>query len=401
MKIASYSIKNGFFVAFLLAVSACSSEKKADISTTTSPEKEAGEAAAKPGVVEVSLTAAQYRMANIELGQPTTRTLSTTLKVNGQIDVPASNLVSVTVPFGGYIRQISLEPGQRVRKGQPLVVLENPDYIQLQQDYLDIKAKLTYADLDFARQQELSRDNVGALKVFQQTTASRQSLQAQLAAAAQRLAMLRIDPARLTPARLTRTITVPAPTSGYITSVPVNRGRFVTPADVLAEITNMEHLHVRLNIFEKDIDDIRTGQTIRFGLGNDAAMPHRATIFLIGKSLSSDRTIPVLAHPDEIKPVFIPGGYVAAQISLKTRPVSSLPETAIVGFGGKNYLYVLESKQGTPVTYQFRQVEVQTGVREAGYVGVSLPPTIDPQKTPVVLNGGYSLLSKLNNSEEE
>lgn len=388
-----------------VALTACQSaaEKAAKTETAatdsvevTKPEKESAS-----GEVRVSLTQAQYTVANIALGQPTNRSLSTVLKASGVIDVPASNLVSVSVPYGGYIRKIDLEPGMRVRKGQTLVVLENPDYIQLQQDYLDLRAKLDYADLDYARQEELSRENVSALKTFEQTRSSRQSLQAQLAAAAQRLAMLRINPATLSPARLTRTITVPAPTSGYITRVPVNTGRFVNPADVLAEITNVEHLHVQLNIFEKNINQIRLGQAVRFGMGSDASPVHRGEIFLIGKSLSPDRTIAVLAHPTELKPVFIPGGYVTAQIDVKTQSLPTLPESALVGFGGKFYVYVLESKSGQPATYQFRQIEVRTGVRENGFVAVNLPAAINPAKTPVVINGGYSMLSKLNNSEEE
>ncbi|WP_229374948.1 efflux RND transporter periplasmic adaptor subunit [Fibrella rubiginis] len=385
----------------LLTFCACSSGKKAEPSDETAAKRDSAEAKPKDGIVRVSLTQAQYNVAEIKLGQPTNRSLNTVLKANGQIDVPASNLVSVSVPFGGYIRYITLEPGQRIRKGQTLVVLENPDYIQLQQDYLDTKAKLEYADLDYARQEELSRENVSALKVFQQTRSNRQSLQAQLAADAQRLAILRINPATLSPSRLTRTVTVPAPTSGYVTNVPVNRGRYVNPSDILVEITNMDDLHVRLNIFEKDIGQIRLGQPVRFGIGNDAAPIHRGTIFLIGKSLATDRTIPVLAHPDELKPIFIPGGYISAQIDVKTQSLPTLPESAVIGFGGKSYVYVLESKDGKPTVYQFRQVEVRTGIRENGFVAVSLPAGVDPIKTPIVVNGGYSLLSKLNNNEEE
>ena len=352
------------------------------------------------GPVRVSLTQAQYDVAAIRLGQPTPRTLSTTLKVNGVVDVPAQNMISVSVPFGGYVRQIRLEPGMRVRKGQTLVVLENPDYIQLQQDYLDTKAKLEYADLEFARQQELSRDNVNALKVFQQTRSNRQSLQAQLAGMAQRLAILRINPARLTPGQLTRTITIPAPVSGFITNVPVNNGRFVNPADVLAEITDVSHLHVRLSVFEKDISRVRTGQAIRSGMGGDATLAHRGEIFLIGKSIAADRTIPVLAHPDGYADDFIPGGYVSAQVDVKTQPLPALPESAVVRYGGQSLIYVLETKQRNLATYQFRQVAVKTGVRENGYVAITLPPDLNTQQTPIVVNGAYSLLSKLNNSEE-
>lgn len=357
------------------------------------------EAEPKPGEpVRVSLTQAQYTVGGIKLGQPTERMMSTRLKVNGVLDVPAQNQVSVSVPFGGYIRSIDLEPGMRIRKGQTLVVLENPDYIQLQQDYLDTKARLEYADLDFARQQELSRDNVNALKVFQQTRASRQSLQAQLAGMTQRLALLHINPATLTPATLTRTVRVPAPVSGFVTDIPVNNGRYLNPADVLVQISDLSHPHVRLSVFEKDISSIRLGQIVQFTLGGNTAM-HRGEVFLIGKSIAPDRTISVLVHPDGSPEQYIPGSYISAQVDVKNRPLPTLPEAAIVSFGGKNYVYVLETQANG--AYTFRQVGVTPGVREKGYVAVSLPAGVDFAKTPIVIQGAYNLLAKLNNSEED
>ncbi|KAA9356408.1 efflux RND transporter periplasmic adaptor subunit [Larkinella humicola] len=403
-------VKNQYLVLVvlvgLLGVSGCGSggggddTAQAEQPLTSSLTEVAGDSAQTEPVM-VSLTQAQYDVAAIQLGQPVLRPLSTTLKVNGMLDVPAQQVVSVSIPFGGYIRQIRLEPGMRVQKGQTLVVLENPEYIQFQQDYLDTKAKLDYADLEFARQQELSRDNVNALKVFQQVRSNRQSLQAQLAGMAQRLALLRIDPAKLSPGQLTRLVAIPSPVSGFVTSVPVNNGRFVNPADVVVEITNIDHMHVQLSIFEKDLSRIHTGQTVRFGVGGDSKPIHRGTIFLIGKSLSADRTVSVLAHPDAYADGFIPGGYVTAEVDVKTQPLPALPESAVVSFGGQMFIYALEKKQANPVSYAFRQIGVKTGVRENGYVAITLPPGVDTQQTPIVVNGAYSLLSKLNNSEEE
>ena len=400
----TFKIHISFLLAFLSSVfvTSCKSSdnqenKSADLAEATQAKNDS----VASGPVRVSLTQAQYNVAAIRVGQPTLRPLSTTLKANGTIDVPASNLVSVAVPFGGYIRTIDLEPGMRVRKGQPLARLENPEFIQLQQDYLDTKAKLDYADLEFARQQELSRDNVNALKIFQQVRANRQSLQAQLAGMTQRLAMMHIDVSRLSPNQLTRLVTIPSPVSGFVTNVPVNNGRFLNPSDILVEITNVDHLHVRLSIFEKDISRIHNGQLVRFGMGGDPSFVHRGEIFLIGKSIAADRTISVLAHPDGYAADFIPGGYVSALVDVKTQPLQTLPESAVVRYGGKSLVYVLEKKQGNPVLYQFRQVEITTGVRENGYVAVTFPADINPSTTPIVVNGAYSLLAKLNNSEEE
>ncbi|WP_020602497.1 efflux RND transporter periplasmic adaptor subunit [Spirosoma spitsbergense] len=378
------------------------SEKFADDSSAKQPASTADSTespdAGSPTVV--NLTQAQYTTADIQLGQPESRTLGTMLKLTGVLDVPPQSRVSVSMPVGGYIRSIKLEPGAKVRKGQTLAVLENPEFIQLQQDYLDIKAQLEYADLEFARQQELSRENVNALKVLQKTRSDRQRLQAQLAGMGQRLSLLHINPATLRADHLIRTVGVPSPVNGYVTDVPVNNGRFVNPADVIIEVTDVGDLHVHLNVFEKDITHIRTGQAVRFGLGGAGAPMHQATIFMKGKSIDADRTVAVLARPLGVSDDFIPGAYVSAQVAVTSNPLSVLPDAAIVGFGGKSYVYLLESKSSQPVSYRFRQVEVKPGVAQNGYTAVNLPLPVDV-KTPFVVKGAYSLLSQQNNSGEE
>lgn len=379
---------------------ACNSPKNAGEDTPAKTDSTATAEAGNDGPVEVIFTQAQYNIAAIELGQPERRDISSTLKVNGTIDVPPNQRVTVSVPYGGYVRNLNhdLLPGQRVRKGQVLAVLENPEFIQLQQDYLETKARLDYTDQEYQRQQELSRENVSALKVFQQTASERQRLQAQLAGQAQRLTMLRINPASLRADKLTRTIPVPSPVDGYITMVNINLGKFVNPADVLAEITDISHIHLALSVFERNIDQIRVGQRLRYAVGQEGRPVHPATVILIGKEISPQRTIEVHAHPQTATPSIIPGAYVSAELDVTSQSVSALPESAVVSFGGKSYVYVLISKEKGQ--YQFRQVTVQPGIAENGYVAVTLPADIDPQKTPVVVKGAYSLLSKLNNQEE-
>ena len=379
---------------------ACNSPKNAGEDTPAKTDSTATAEAGNDGPVEVTFTQAQYNIAAIELGQPERRDISSTLKVNGTIDVPPNQRVTVSVPYGGYVRNLNhdLLPGQRVRKGQVLAVLENPEFMQLQQDYLETKARLDYTDQEYQRQQELSRENVSALKVFQQTASERQRLQAQLAGQAQRLTMLRINPASLRADKLTRTIPVPSPVDGYITMVNINLGKFVNPADVLAEITDISHIHLALSVFERNIDQIRVGQRLRYAVGQEGRPVHPATVILIGKEISPQRTIEVHAHPQTATPSIIPGAYVSAELDVTSQSVSALPESAVVSFGGKSYVYVLISKEKGQ--YQFRQVTVQPGIAENGYVAVTLPADIDPQKTPVVVKGAYSLLSKLNNQEE-
>ncbi|HSI91238.1 MAG TPA: efflux RND transporter periplasmic adaptor subunit, partial [Adhaeribacter sp.] len=112
-------------------------------------EKDPETAAASPqNPNEVALTSEQYQNAGIELGTVEQKQLSATLRLNGILDVPPQNLISVSAPLGGFVKSTDLLEGMKLRKGQVLAVLENPEYITLQQEYLDAKSKLAYQQLE-------------------------------------------------------------------------------------------------------------------------------------------------------------------------------------------------------------------------------------------------------------
>lgn len=71
---------------------------------------------------------------------------------NGMIDVPPQNKSFISVPFGGYIRDIKVLDGMRVTKGQVLLVVEHPEIIQLQQDYLEVQGNMEYLKAEMDRQ---------------------------------------------------------------------------------------------------------------------------------------------------------------------------------------------------------------------------------------------------------
>ena len=143
-----------FLVLFSVVILSCSksSEKK---EATLSTDKKSN---------EVVLTDEQFKSIKIELGSAESRNLSGSIKANGMLDVPPQNLVSISAPLGGFVKSTELLQGMHVKKGQVVVVLEHPDYIQLQQDYLDNKNQLEFLEQEYNRQLDLSKENVNALK---------------------------------------------------------------------------------------------------------------------------------------------------------------------------------------------------------------------------------------------
>jgi len=347
----------------------------------------------EPGVVE--LTAAQFKTAGITYGKPENRQISGAVKVNGLLDVPPQQQVSISVPMGGFIKQTSLLQGMPVKKGQVIAVLENLDYIQLQQDYLEVSSQLEYAATEHNRQQELARENINALKTLQQAKATWQTLLAKENGLKQKLAMLNISTAALQKGNIQRTINVYAPISGYVTQVNVNLGQFVTPADILFRIVNTEHLHAELTVFEKDVPRLKIGQLVRFTLANEAKT-RTATVHLIGREISPERTVRVHCHLEEEDTQLLPGTYLQAMIETGAAAVKALPDAAVVNFENKSYVFV--KKPGTDSTFHFNMLEVQKGNSEQGYTEVIFPKA-EPEEE-VVVTGAYDLLAKLKNSGE-
>ena len=346
----------------------------------------------------VELSAVQIKTAGIEFGKIERKQISGTLKVNGVLDVPPQQMVSVSIPLGGFLKGTDLLQGSRVKKGQLIAVIENPDFIQLQQDYLEAKSQFEFASADFERQQELAKENVNAQKALQQAKSNYQTWVARKNGLLAKLKLVNIDIATLETGSITSIANVYSPINGYVTKVNVNIGRFVNPSDILFEIVDTEHLHVELMVFEKDVTKITVGQKIRFVLANETK-ERVATVNLVGREIGADRTIRVHCHFDKPDPNLLPGTYFKAMVETGGTSVTALPDGAIIDFQGKKYLFV-PSDEKSEAGQHFTMIEVQIGNREQGYTEVQLPEGFDGKKD-IVVKGAYSILSKMKNSEEE
>jgi cobalt-zinc-cadmium efflux system membrane fusion protein len=323
MKITIQSIgKLAILLALPIMISSCggSGKPKEDDATATKPDT-----AHKEDKNTVEATAAQYKAIGIDLGSADQKNLSGLLKVNGFIDVPPQNLVSVTTQMGGIIKSTPLLQGSSVSKGQVIAVLQNQDYVQLQQDYLESKSQLELSDSEYKRQQALAQQNVNSQKVLQQSKAQYQTMQARANALKQRLRLINISPESLTAGNIRSSVNIYAPISGYVTKVNVNTGKFVAPNDVMFEIVNSSNLHVELNVFEKDAEKVKPGQKVRFNLSNDST-DRIAIVQLVGREINPDKTVTVHAiAKGSVK--FIPGTYLKALYTRrlnKATPISIL-----------------------------------------------------------------------------
>jgi cobalt-zinc-cadmium efflux system membrane fusion protein len=78
--------------------------------------------------------------------------------------------------YGGVIKTLNVQIGDYVKKGQVIATIANPQFIQLQEEYLTIGSKITFAEQEVQRQNELNAGNAGALKNLQNATAELNTL---------------------------------------------------------------------------------------------------------------------------------------------------------------------------------------------------------------------------------
>lgn len=335
----------------------------------------------------------QIKNAGVKIGAAESHSISSILLVNGKIDVPPQNMVSISIPLGGFLKSTQLLPGMKIKKGELIAVMEDQQYIQIQQDYLTARSKLMYAEKEYNRQKELNLSKATSDKDFQQAEADFKTQKVNVRSLAEKLRLIHIDPEKLSEDNISRSINISAPIDGYVSKVNVNIGKYVSPTDVLFELVNPNDIHLNLTVFEKDIDKLFVGQKLKAFTNNDPEHKHNCEILLIGQNLSNERNIEVHCHFEDYDRSLIPGMYMNAEIEVKTLNALVVPNEAIVMHEGKSFVFIEKEKN------TFELLEVEIGITENGITEIKGKSAEELNK--VVINGAYSLLMGLKNKAEE
>lgn len=380
------------YSALLISLAACGSK-------TEKGEQEEQHAGAEGMVAE--LTPVQYTTVGVTTGKIEPKQISSNIRANGKLDVPPQSMITISAPFGAFVKNTELLQGSLIHKGQVVVSLQHPDLIQLQQDYLENKGQQEYLLAEYQRQEALAKENVNAQKVFQQAKANYLSNAARIKGLQEKLKLLNINLASLDAGNIQSTIQLYSPITGYVTVVNTNIGAYVNPSDKLFEIVNTEHLHAELTVFEKDIPKLRLGQRVRFTLANETTQ-RSARVHLIGREISNERTVQVHCHLDNEDRELLPGMYLTAWIETGNAMVNALPDEAIIQFEGKPCIFIAKGREaGAEGNYLYEMLPIEKGNSELGYTEVIMPPGFDIKGTDVVIKGAYALFSKLKNTGEE
>lgn len=341
----------------------------------------------------LELTTPQLRNANLSFCTLRNEQIPTRLILHGKIDVPPQNMVSVSVPLGGYLRSTSLLPGMHVRKGQVIATMEDQQYVQMQEDYLSAVNTLGLYRKEFQRQKELNQSKAVSDKVYQQAESNFRGQEIVVNALREKLKLINVQTNSLTPGSISRTILVYSPIDGFVSNVKVNVGKYVNPSEVLFELVNPSDIHLNLTVFEKDIEKLNIGQQVWAYTNNDSTKKYLCEVILLGKDISMDRSVEVHCHFVDYDKSLLPGMYMNAEVELQSSIANAVPEEAVVRFESRHYVFVQKSEK------VFEMKEVKIGRTFSGQIEVSSPEISFSDN--IVAKGSYTLLMSLKNKSEE
>ena len=342
----------------------------------------------------VQLTKEQASLAQLELAPIEQGKMKGMTHLNGVIDVPPTGIASVSIPMGGYIQDINLIPGTFVKKGQVLATVKDPAYVQLQENYLATKAKLSYLQQDLDRQKALLTQEAVSKKSFQQIQADYNTNAIQLKALSEQLKLINIQPENLTTEKMSSLVQLVAPIAGYISKVNINRGKYVTPSDILLEIINPNDIHAAITIYEKDIANFKVGMKGTVILTQDPAKKYPVSVLAVAHNINEDKTALLHCHFEKIPANVLPGMFLTADMVVETKDAVLIPIVSVQRFQGKDYIFIQSAEN------VFEVKEIQVIQSNATFVTVSNTDANAWIGKQIVVKNAFSLLGKLMNKSE-
>lgn len=335
------------------------------------------------------LSKEQMKTINLKFGDFEEIKINDFVKTTGTLGLPPNAFATVSSKADGIIKgNNKFVEGNFIKKGEIIAFIENPDFILKQQEYLENLPLLELKRKELQRQNALVKAQAGVSKNLDAAQAEVAILEAKTNGLAKQLSYLGINVNTLSPYTIRQQIAITAPISGYISSINLNYGMYAQASVPLMEIITDEHIHLELDVFEKDISKLKIGQKISYTVPALGTEIFEGDISVMGKEFNpQSKTIRIHGHLHGKQPLFIKDLFINAKIWLTDVSVSALPENAVIQEGLASYIFVGKEDSSAAET-DFEKIMVQAGVTENGYTSVKLLQKI-PKGLKIVTHGTY------------
>lgn len=348
-----------------------------------------------PKITELSLSRSQLKILQLKFSNLEKSELSIPIQANGMVEVPPQNKSYITCPYGGFIKSLNVLDGSVVKKGQILFKIQHPDILQIQQDYLELMGSMDYLEAEAARQKTMYSQEAASIKNYQQALANLNTAKAKKEGLLSKLNLANVEVAILDKGKIQAQQAIIAPFDGVVTKILANVGAYAAPTENLLEIIDLKHAHAEVLVYEKYLNSIKMGQKVKLTFVNNSQIMD-ASVFLIGREISKDRTVRLHCHFEGSHENLTPGAYFKAEIRADPKLYNIVPAEAIVSLGNKSAVFV-RTEKGTFKPYYIKVLREFDQKAAIEFLNEKLKPM-----DQVVVKGVFELLSlfiKMNENE--
>jgi membrane fusion protein, heavy metal efflux system len=372
------------FFLLLLFMTGC--EQKAPIPEVPSKEEHVSGAP-----MQVQLTDQQERSSGIQWVKAQKISLPITVDTTGQVEAISSLQAQLAAPVSARVQKVWVNVGDVVSAGQPLALLKSDQVGQLQSEFLkevmgidaDIqqaKVQTEFSKNAYNREHTLYLEKISAkadmdsaytqlLKDQSAMQALQSKRQAIIASTQQQLSLYGVSSHSVQRVMKTRQIdpflTIVAPRSGVVTQRKTNTGELATPDAILFTISDLSHVWLTGNVYEKDARKIRLGQPVEVTLDGYPDQLFHGLVDHIGAMLDKDtRTLEITATIANQTSAIKPNMFGRFHIQVGKRLVVAVPASSLQKQGDTTCVYIKLND------HQYEERPVKTGYSNEAYAEI-------------------------------
>jgi len=330
----------------------------------------------------IQITKKQFNNDKMEIGKPEIHRFTDKISCTGYVSAKPDGYAEISTPIKGIIKSIHFSSGDFVKKGQVLCQLVSNDFINLQTDFANKVIETNMLKSNYLRQKELMNENIGAKKEFEISQSKYLTSKIYLESLQLKLELLGFNTSRIKNGKLYTYFPVVAPISGFIENNKITIGKYTENQELLAKIVNPDKLQIKLNLFEKDINSIKKGQSVTIiSPGKNESI---AIIKSIGNTIDS-KSKSIICLADVIKGNLNYGSYVDAEIKTNEKDALALPISAIFKSGTDSYIFIIDKEIENNIFLKRKFIDV--GIESNEYIEI-----LDAQNlSNVITRGIYNI----------
>jgi membrane fusion protein, heavy metal efflux system len=281
-------------------------------------------------------TIPQEQMAHVQVLTVQPATLTRTLRLTGAVAYNSFRTTPVITPVSGPVSRIAVVPGQRIRKGEPMLYVASPDYSQLRTNYLKARDAYALAKKTNARAQDLYQHHAIAEQNAEQAQSAEIQAGGDLASTQAALKVMGItDPDELVNGPPSFEVPVKAPISGEVVEQNVSAGQLLQPGTTQCfMISDTSSVWVLVNIYQKDLPYVHVGDTVTIQTDTYPEVFHGRISYVAASLDPNTRTLQARIETNNPGEKLKKDMYVTATVNAGTiQNALVLPDSAVLRDG--------------------------------------------------------------------